>query len=641
MNLNCNLGFSFGLSSQSSTLSVKYPGKGVFSLKDYYRLFFILIFGFVFCQFFFLQVNGDEKSNVNISDSTGKSDLAQISVLDNNIYVIWRDNSTGNEDIYFAKSIDSGASFSKHVNLSNNSGTSAFPRIAIANENVYVTWYDYTPGQSDIFFAKSYNNGDSFESINLSNNGGVSFNPWIAAYENNVYVVWNDETPQLKNLKITKPENVDIALGTLDILLATSHDGGSTFVVSNLSETKENSLNPRITIQENNVYIVWTEITNESDEIFFAASSDNGNTFSSPLNVSKTVDASRDAGIEVVGNHIYIIWQESTSGGGEIFFSKSENNGLTFSEPIIISNGGLAGLARDTQMVALDEMVYVVWYDITPDGGIFFVKSNDYGNSFSKPINLSGGFPGYGKTQVAAYGDNLYIIWQDDRLGNSEIFLRSSGDKGQSFGSIVNLSNDSQESNIFILGPQIAVNDQNSYVIFEKITNSKSDLFISSLNHKVTQKDVPLILQTMDSQIKIEAIFDKQMLDIDEPVAVNLMFFNASSDKLLEEVEYSLTIEDVFGNTTLTRTNLFAENGVDNQTLNFDSVGSNTISVSISEIGGMPIQESDYSISTDAIVTVVPEFPVGISLVLLFVFFVISLLMTKSYKTIYHKLSTH
>jgi len=611
---------------------------GFFTLNNYFRLFFLLVFGLVLCSLSFSQINAEQGEPVNVSKSNGKSDLAQLSLLNNNIYVVWRDNSTGNDDIYFAKSFDNGLGFDDLVNLSNNPGTSAFPRMALVEDNVYATWYDYTPGQSDIFFAKSADNKDSFRTINLSDNGGVSYNPWVAASENNVYVVWNDETPQLKNLKITKPENVDIALGTLDILLATSHDGGFTFEVSNLSESDENSLNPRIAVNENSVYVAWTEITKNSDEIFFAVSSDNDNSFSDPINVSRTSGVSRDAAIEVSGNYVYIIWQESVSGRGEIFFTKSENNGISFTDPIIISNGGAAELARDTQMVVLDDNVYVVWFDRSPQGGIFFVKSNDYGSSFSKPVNLSGKVSGVAKAQIAVYQNNLYVIWQDYRLGNFEVFLRSSIDKGQSFGSIINLSKDNPESNLFILGPQIAANDQKAYTIFEKINQSGSDLFLVTVSNEQTQKG-PLVLQTMDEQINVEASFDREPIDIDEPVNLNLKFFNPSTKKLLNQVSYSLKIDEVQGNNILTRSNLFAENGVDNQTLTFDRTGPYTITISISEIEGSPVQDSDFSGSTDGIITVVPEFPLGVSFAVLIVVLSIGLLLHRSklFQSIYRK----
>ena len=101
------------------------------------------------------------------------------------------DDTPGNNDIFFAVSNNNGTSFGTPINLSNNTGNSVIPQIAASGNNVYVTWIDNTPGNIDIFFAVSNNNGTSFGTpINLSNNTGFSFNPQIAASGNNVYVTW-------------------------------------------------------------------------------------------------------------------------------------------------------------------------------------------------------------------------------------------------------------------------------------------------------------------------------------------------------------------------------------------------------------------------------------------------------------------
>ena len=55
------------------------------------------------------------------------------------VYVAWREESLGEDDIFFARSIDGGKSFGNTINLSNNAGSSANPRLAVASNgnNVY------------------------------------------------------------------------------------------------------------------------------------------------------------------------------------------------------------------------------------------------------------------------------------------------------------------------------------------------------------------------------------------------------------------------------------------------------------------------------------------------------------------------
>lgn len=65
------------------------------------------------------------------------------------------------------------------VNLSNNPTTSEVPEkaTAVSGQNVYVIWRDNSPGNLDIFFRGSTDSGVSFGAIeNLSNNPGDSLN---------------------------------------------------------------------------------------------------------------------------------------------------------------------------------------------------------------------------------------------------------------------------------------------------------------------------------------------------------------------------------------------------------------------------------------------------------------------------------
>ena len=98
-----------------------------------------------------------------------------------------------------------------------------------------------------IFAVSSNNNGLTFNSpVNLSNDPVQSVAPQIAASGSNVSVVWSER------LLIT---------GIFDILSASSIDGGLTFNSSvNVSDTPPGTSEvPQIAIVGNNVYIVWQE----------------------------------------------------------------------------------------------------------------------------------------------------------------------------------------------------------------------------------------------------------------------------------------------------------------------------------------------------------------------------------------------
>jgi glutaredoxin len=108
---------------------------------------------------------------------------------------VWEDKSTGNSDIYFKASKNSGASFGNTINLSHDVGFSGSPQIAANGNNVYVVWEDKSTGNSDIYFKASKNSGASFgNTINLSHDVGFSGSPQISTSGNDAHVVWQGIT---------------------------------------------------------------------------------------------------------------------------------------------------------------------------------------------------------------------------------------------------------------------------------------------------------------------------------------------------------------------------------------------------------------------------------------------------------------
>src|ERR687887_2154555 len=62
---------------------------------------------------------------------------------DNNVYVTWWTNKTGNNEVMFRASNDGGATFAKKINLSNTTtAESVDAQIAASGKNVYVTWWE-------------------------------------------------------------------------------------------------------------------------------------------------------------------------------------------------------------------------------------------------------------------------------------------------------------------------------------------------------------------------------------------------------------------------------------------------------------------------------------------------------------------
>jgi hypothetical protein len=90
--------------------------------------------------------------------------------------------------------------------------------------------------------------------------------------------------------------------------------------------------------------------------------------------------------------------------------------------------------------------VYIVWIDDALGGGeILYRKSTDGGASFGGTVRLTSINLSWYAATVAVSGNNVYLVWNNDTSGNSEIFYRST-DGGAFFGNTVNLSNTTENS---------------------------------------------------------------------------------------------------------------------------------------------------------------------------------------------------
>jgi hypothetical protein len=106
-----------------------------------------------------------------VEDRTGDRKAAPIATSDDNAYVAWWSNKTGNDEVMFKASTDGGKTWSNKVNLSNTPNSdSQDAQIAAAGSNVYVSWWERNQTSNEPVLKVSNDNGKTFgEKIMLSN----------------------------------------------------------------------------------------------------------------------------------------------------------------------------------------------------------------------------------------------------------------------------------------------------------------------------------------------------------------------------------------------------------------------------------------------------------------------------------------
>jgi hypothetical protein len=388
----------------------------------------------------------------NLTDNPNDSDYGQVAASQNNVYVVWQDSMPSdnrNYDIFIKKSVNNGNTFGPPVNLSNNSGFSEHPQIAAYKENVYVAWVDNTLGNKEILFARSIDNGTSFsKAINLSNTSANSANVEIVAFENYVYAVWLDEDEGGNGIILFKASKNggDTFSNAIPIAL-NANDSEITF--------------PKVAAYDDNVYIAWNLAANNNQEaemmtdLLYVKSSDQGNTFGPPIKLNNNnQEKVGEAQIVAYKNAVYVIWGSSPFGQvtSNLFFTKSTDSGNTFLnateiksknfvnpsnvEIVVVANNDdeKNGQQRLSSLSSLppyrqeqQPYLYVVGQVSSlsdKNDEIFLTFSSDNGDTFSEiSTNLSNNLDTSECPSIAQSENDIYITWQDKTPGNNEILF--------------------------------------------------------------------------------------------------------------------------------------------------------------------------------------------------------------------------
>ena len=336
--------------------------------------------------------------------------LPEVSPVESNIFLIWQDNSTGNEEIFLRKSTNGGITFGNKTNISNNTGFSTSPQIESFGNNTFVIWQDNSTGNEEIFLRKSTNGGITFgNKTNISNNTGFSTSPQIESFGNNTFVIWQDNST-----------------GNEEIFLRKSTNGGITFGnKTNISNNTGFSTSPQIESFGNNTFVIWQDNSTGNEEIFLRKSTNGGITFGNKTNISNNTGFSTSPQIESFGNNTFVIWQDNSTGNEEIFLRKSTNGGITFGNKTNISNN--TGFSTSPQIESFGNNTFVIWQDnSTGNEEIFLRKYTNGGITFGNKTNISNNTGFSTSPQIESFGNNTFVIWQDNSTGNEEIFLRKS-----------------------------------------------------------------------------------------------------------------------------------------------------------------------------------------------------------------------
>jgi hypothetical protein len=154
---------------------------------------------------------------------------------------------------------------------------------------------------------------------------------------------------------------------------------------------------------------------------------------------------------------LYVGWTEFSLTKSIILFSRSNNGGISWSQPFEISSH--EGLPRDDNgavegfdaAAAPNGMLYAVWADgnsivftSSRDGGITFSPSRKILDTAPLYFNVEGveranGFP---QIAVDSHSGRIFVTWADYRNGDIDVLCSTSADRGRNWSRPVRVNSD-------------------------------------------------------------------------------------------------------------------------------------------------------------------------------------------------------
>jgi len=366
--------------------------------------FLILFFTLIF---FSLALPGAWTTE-RLSNMSGISIFPAIAVSGSNVYVAWTNDTTGNNEIYFKRSTDNGATWKDSKQLT-TSGTSMNLAIAASGSSVYVAWFEGDTGNNEIYFKRSTDSGATWKAAKrLTSNSGDSRYPAIAASGSNVYVAWEDDSP-----------------GDFEIHFRRSADNGATWLTAKkLTNNLGSSTSPAIAASGSNVCVTWQDMNPGNEEVYFRRSADNGATWLTAKRLTNNLAVSGNPDMAASGSNVQVIWQDDRLGAedDEIHYRQSTDNGA-----IWLANKRLTTNTVDSQYPAIavnGSNVCAVWQEEFPaDYRIYCKRSTDGGASWGYNTRLTYYANPCTYPDVAVSASKIYVVWSYGAYGDSNIYM--------------------------------------------------------------------------------------------------------------------------------------------------------------------------------------------------------------------------
>lgn len=289
-----------------------------------------------------------------LSEDISRAEQRPMDIMVNDegrVYILYQTFESFFWDVYLVHSDDDGITWSEPVrvddalrdgNDTNDESSQMEPAMALGPDGtIHVVWED----------RRGYKEKDQLftEPVRIrysSSANGIDFTPSVEITRPKTINTWHAYKPDIAvngdGDLVCVWEDKNQAGAYKNIWSSYSTDDGGSWSVPILVNTDGKNLRnhfyPRVAMFGDDAYVTWHDGRNETSGVkpYLAISRDTGETFQEefPLSTDTAGDVERDYAYPVVDDagNLYIAWHDRRTETDEIFFTRSEDNGNTFSQ---------------------------------------------------------------------------------------------------------------------------------------------------------------------------------------------------------------------------------------------------------------------------------------------------------------------
>ena len=307
------------------------------------------------------------------------------------------------------------------------------PRIKKRGNNIYVL---NGGNNRNLMFYKSADNGTTFASTILAtpvlNSYEYEFSMDTNGY---LYAIWESANDH-------------------QMYIRRSFDGGITWsFAASVASGFTWMDNPSCYFSNGTLYLLFRGDKNSKVELYLTKSTDYGNTFSTPVQVTNNTTPEDSGEIAVFGNNVYAVYFDTSSASPyNIYLIASLNSGSSFGSPVLVNR--TSGKSDSGPSVGVDGAgnIFVAYSDKTSDGegDLYVTKSMNGGSSFNYVSAADSTYrqQGYPRIFIDA-NDYINLLWNDNRDNTSygSVYYTRSINDGASYETNVNIRSSGGISN--------------------------------------------------------------------------------------------------------------------------------------------------------------------------------------------------